>query len=430
MLRLVSLFCSLTMLSWVSWASGQVTASAATFSCASELFLGDVVSASQKGLALDDMTAANCSNQLLQNWPHTGFHYDPATKVKSIRIFKPWAHEWPEEHRAEAWKSLVTYIRNNNVKVLLGTSIGCIEDMDRQTWEWAKELLQMMGPEHLLGLAIGNELEMFHIFTKELNVDAKCLKKLWDGDYAWNWFKQVVSEFDAMGYARTPVTSIFGGLALGGNTSFFYDTPEARVNTFLSKAVSEYKMRYVFTFNFYPYFDPHLDMDDHTEDQCTASLAYSLCWEPNCNLPETTAVARKKMTNLTGNPDWPMWLGEVGWSSRYTASLLSDMKKCKDFSSAEVFQTFYQGFLGWNLSISNLTEPLTPPEQVFWFTMRDSSVFGIPEYFGLVSKCHDSHCKMTQDKPYMVSSPQSGSTGQGKKSTAGSAGHRFATSGR
>ncbi|CAE8628450.1 unnamed protein product [Polarella glacialis] len=240
------------------------------------------------------MTAANCSNQLLQTWPHTGFHYDPATKVKSIRIFKPWAHEWPEEHRAEAWKSLVTYIRNNNVKVLLGTSIGCNEDMDRKTWEWAKELLQMMGPEHLMGLAIGNELEMFHIFTKELNVDAQCLKKLWEGDYAWSWFKQVVSEFDAMGYASTPITSIFGGLALGGNTSFFYDTPQARVNTFLSKAVSEYKMRYVFTFNFYPYFDPHLDMDDHTEDQCTGSLAYSLCWEPNCNLPETTAVARKK----------------------------------------------------------------------------------------------------------------------------------------
>ncbi|CAE8611534.1 unnamed protein product [Polarella glacialis] len=120
------------------------------------------------------------------------------------------------------------------------------------------------------------------------------------------------------------------------------------------------------------------------------------------------------MTNLTGNPDWPMWLGEVGWSSRYTESLLSDMKKCKDFSSAEVFQTFYQGFLGWNLSISNLTEPLTPPEQVFWFTMRDSSVFGIPEYFGLVSKCGDSRCKMTRDKPYVVSRPQSSSTGQGK----------------
>mmetsp|Transcript_42135 Transcript_42135/g.76217 ORF Transcript_42135/g.76217 Transcript_42135/m.76217 type:complete len:184 (-) Transcript_42135:65-616(-) len=106
------------------------------------------------------------------------------------------------------------------------------------------------------------------------------------------------------------------------------------------------------------------------------------------------------------------------------------MKKCKDFSSAEVFQTFYQGFLGWNLSISNLTEPLTPPEQVFWFTMRDSSVFGIPEYFGLVSKCGDSRCKMTRDKPYVVSRPQSSSTGQEKESTALLPGHRFATSGR
>ncbi|CAE8694178.1 unnamed protein product [Polarella glacialis] len=108
------------------------------------------------------------------------------------------------------------------------------------------------------------------------------------------------------------------------------------------------------------------------------------------------------------------------------------MKKCKDFSSDKVFQTFYQGFLGWNLSISNLTEPLTPPEQVFWFTMRDSSVFGIPEFFGLVSKCGDSHCKMTQDKPYVTSrmQPQSSRTGQEEKSTAVSPGHRSATSGR
>jgi hypothetical protein len=71
------------------------------------------------------------------------------------------------------------------------------------------------------------------------------------------------------------------------------------------------------------------------------------------------------------------------------------MKKCREFSSVEAYQQFYKGFAAWDLSISNSSDPLTAPEHVFWFTMRDSYVFGILEYFGLVANCGDWQCKIT-----------------------------------
>jgi hypothetical protein len=380
----------------ISVAVSTLQVAAAGYSCASEATFGAVVSPGRKGLSVDDTTFVNCSQNILQHWPHTGFQYDPAQQVKSIRVFKPWDAEWPQELRQQAWRNLVDFVHRYDVQVLLGTSIGCKEAGDRQIWEWAKELIQLIGHEHLMGLAIGNELEIYHRFMKELHVDAACLQNIWDGGYAWYWFQKVVSEFDAMGYVATPITSVFGGLALAGNGSTFYDIPEARVDTLLSQISRKYKERFVFTFNFYPYFDPTLELDENSEDRCSDALESSLCFQPECNLPYTTAIARRKMTNLTGNPNWRMWLGELGWSARYTSSLKSDMSKCKQFSSLQSFQTFYKGFLGWNLSISNSTHPLTPPEHVFWFTMRDSYVFGILEYFGMVSNCSDITCKIRQ----------------------------------
>jgi len=90
-----------------------------------------------------------------------------------------------------------------------------------------------------------------------------------------------------------------------------------------------------------------------------------------------------------------MWLGETGWSSPLAPSLITDMKTCNSFSAMATFREFYKGFLAWNLSISNETHPLEPPEHVFYFTIRDSAVFGVPEHFGLVQTCGDVDCKLT-----------------------------------
>ena len=73
------------------------------------------------------------------------------------------------------------------VKVLVGTPVTCLKGDDEKTWGsslgkdnnfklsgtpricmifvksgWTKEFLAMVGPKHVMGLAIGNELELLH----------------------------------------------------------------------------------------------------------------------------------------------------------------------------------------------------------------------------------------------------------------------------
>jgi len=368
------------------------------FSCLTDMKSGTLVSPEKKGIAIDDMTLRNCSHAIIAQWPNTyGFQEKPSTPVKTARIFKVWTPEWPAEERWKAWNDMMNYIKGNGMTVLVGTSIGCSEAFDKQTWEWTKEFIRLVGRDHIMGLAIGNELEMFHRFRKELNVTDECLDKLWAGGYAFDWFQKVADDMDNMGMGLEviPLTTVFGGLALAGNSTPFINTPEAAVDTLLSQVVQKYGTRFVFTFNFYPYFDPNMDFDNGTIDQCTGSIANALSWEYDGNVPAVTAVARRKMTNLTGNSTWRMWLGETGWSSPLAPSLISDMKNCTNFSSIATFREFYKGFLAWNLSISNETDPLEPPEHVFYFTIRDSAVFGVPEHFGLIQMCGDVHCKLT-----------------------------------
>jgi len=378
-------------------AAVNVDARIVPYNCHSHMFLGSMVKPDQKGIALDDDTAVNCSGEMLNSWPHTSARYLPAEKVSSLRVFRAWAPEWPEAKRAQAWQELASYVKKNNIQVLLGTSITCFPDEDKQAWEWTKELIHLIGREHLIGLSIGNELELVHMFREWFKADDACLERLWDGNYTLDWFREVVTDFDAMGYADIPITSIFGGFALTGNTSTFLDAPMAQVNPFLSTVYSEYKDRFIFGFNLYPYFDPKLKLDKNTDDQCEGTLSSTLCWDAECNLPQQIAVARQKITKLTGNPNHRFWLTEVGWSTKYSQSLKSRMKKCKQFSTPKSALTFYKGFLSWNMSISKPSEPLVPPERAFWFSMRDSPQLGFLEHFGLVEKCNDAYCKEVED---------------------------------
>lgn len=377
----------------------------APYSCQSDAFFGDLVNPSNKGFTMDDNTLENCSAQSLETWPYTSLAYKPEEKVKKLRVFQPWAPDWPETKRVRAWTKLVSYIKRNDVQVLMGTRISCFPDDDRQVWQWTKELISLIGHEHIMGLSIGNELELFYMFRKELRVDDACLHRLWDGGYAYSWFKEVVAEFDAMGYGHIPITSVFGARALSTKTSTFTETPVSRVNTLLSKLVSDYKERFVFAFNLYPYFDPKLKLDKNTRDQCNGALSYSLCWEPDCSLPREISKAREKITNLTGNPNWRMWLTEVGWASEFAPTLLSAMKNCPRYSSPESLLTFYKGFLAWDLTISGASKSLKPPEMAFWHTMRDAPQLGTLEHFGLVKNCGDRECKTVPD-PGMLAIPE------------------------
>jgi len=56
----------------------------------------------------------------------------------------------------------------------------------------------------------------------------------------------------------------------------------------------------------------------------------------------------------------------------------------------------YKNFLEWDLDLHS-SDPVHPPDIVFYFTMRDASNFGNPEHFGLVESCTSTSCKLSQD---------------------------------
>merc|ERR1712146_21577 len=74
---------------------------------------------------------------------------------------------------------------------------------------------------------------------------------------------------------------------------------------------------------------------------------------------------------------------------------------CKAWSSVESFQSYYEGFLAWDLRING--EP--PPDHVFYFTMRDALNYGQVEHFGVIKHCNSTMCKL-RSKDYVAPTMQ------------------------
>jgi len=339
--------------------------------------MGSVTRASAKGLALDDTTFKECSNGIPAFFPNT------YAAVKSLRLFKAWDPEWPAEGRVAAWQNLVSFVKANGIKVLLGTEITCNKSLDAQSWAWAKGLLKMLGPSHVMGLGIGNELELLYTLgnrRKVAPVTPQCIDELWRGGRLWKQFQSIAGEFDALGFSGVPLTSVLGGYALAGSP--FVDTPKSQVNTFLKQVLGVYSHRFVFTFNFYPYFDTNMKLDSGGRT-CHGALAGATSWAGHGFVPSILRAARARVQMLA--PGSKVWLGETGWSSPYAPSLQSQMRNCADWSSKATLEKFYAGFLKWDMAGA---------DHVFYFTMRDSEVFGVREYFGLLTTCSSDACKL------------------------------------
>jgi len=351
--------------------------SGTSFHCTSSLNLGSVTRAADKGMALDDTTFKECSNGIPAFFPNT------QTPVKSLRLFKAWDPEWPAEGRVPAWRNLAGFVKANGIKVLLGTEVTCNETLDAQSWTWAKGFLKMLGPSHVMGLGIGNELELLYSLgnrRKVAPVTPQCIEKLWAGGRLWKQFQATVAEFDSLGFSEVPLTSVLGGYALAGSP--FVNTRKSQVNTFLKQVLGKYRGRFVFTFNFYPYFDTNMHLDRGSYS-CRGALGGATSWGGHGFVPSILGAARKRVQMLA--PGSKVWLGETGWSSPYAPSLQSQMKNCADWSSKATLEKFYSGFLKWDMAGA---------DHVFYFTMRDSQVFGIREYFGLLSTCSSTSCKL------------------------------------
>merc|ERR1719476_875790 len=123
---------------------------------------------------------------------------------------------------------------------MVGTPVTCDEKSDRRDWGWTKDFMRLLGPEHVMGFAVGNELELLY---KHHHTNEDCIRNMWDEGRLWDVFQQYVGEIDSMGFSNVPITSVFtAGVVYSGDVNVpFVNIPgQAMVNTFLWRATVTY----------------------------------------------------------------------------------------------------------------------------------------------------------------------------------------------
>merc|ERR550532_1941992 len=127
------------------------------FACDSAWRTASLASMARKGMCLDDTTFSACPGEMPGTWPNAG-----AERVTSLRIFKPWHPDWGGEFiRMRAWRLLAAWVRSNGARVLVGTEVTCDAQRDDDMWLWALELMRLLGRRHVMGVAVGNEMDLF-----------------------------------------------------------------------------------------------------------------------------------------------------------------------------------------------------------------------------------------------------------------------------
>merc|ERR1712048_1069373 len=127
-------------------------------------------------------------------------------KILSVRLFKPWGMTHPKLFNTDmtkAWAGLKSFAQVTGAKFLLGVSVTCRTDLDEKEWDVGRKFIKYIGAEHIMGLAVGNEID--------LQVGASngpCLQHLWRKDGYWKTFMKRVNEFDEIpGMSSLPVTA-------------------------------------------------------------------------------------------------------------------------------------------------------------------------------------------------------------------------------
>lgn len=358
------------------------------FQCESDIQLGPISSKVRKGLAVDDTTFQHCSAKIPWVWPNT---WDP---VSSLRLFKAWSPDWSPTARETAWQNLVAFVESNQATVLIGTQVTCNPEDDDEDWAWTKELIKRFNPKNIMGVAVGNELDL--IYTKvgvDPSITDECVSNLWSKGRVWTMFERRRSDLDEMGFKSVIMTSVFTGAALSGNP--FLESGTAAVNSFLRNASESLGQRFAFTFNFYPYFDGGFKLDAPLGEttrsgNCSTAIGQAACFNASCQVPQSSALTRSKIAQLTGDANRLFWIGETGWSSPAAESLQTEMEHCPAWSSSRTFTSYYANFLSWEVTSGSPQSP----DHVFYFDIRDSTQFGVSESFGLIEDCAATACKL------------------------------------
>merc|ERR1712066_1086504 len=201
---------------------------------------------------------------------------------------------------------------------------------------------------------------------------------LWDFT-VWPWVQNKISEMDAAGFGDVKVTFVWsmGVLdSLGKNWDF------------LKKMHQKYTKRWVWAVNPYSIWDKSL-WPSSSNCQKNTDVAVDIVY-----LKNIMTVFRNAVSKFTGNTDDPLWIGETGWASPFTASQTSLKSACPYWASPDALRKYYQNFLEWDGSLNGGVKGL---DYVFYFTNRDASDFGDAQPFGLVDKCSNPDCKLQEN---------------------------------
>jgi hypothetical protein len=272
--------------------------------------------------------------------------------------------------RNRAWNGLKTFAEVHGAKFLVGISVTCITSEDDAEFDAALEFIRFVGKDHIMGLAVGNEIDL-QIGGEHWNHN--CKYNLWNrGEYLNTFYRRVASFDEIEGMSELPVTAVIS------SNGIFTD----KVKDFVGKLYERYGTRYVFSANIYPQFSYGLKKAGCNKAvEVGTKFAYD---EPRGFVPAVVADTKKMFVDK-GWTGMKLWVGETGWNTQGWC-VLGCNHACHDIKSQK---QFYQDFLRWDLSAGEEVQA----DHAFFFTMRDSSVFGSQEKFGLISNCQEDRCK-------------------------------------
>merc|ERR1711920_1071376 len=94
------------------------------------------------------------------------------------------------------------WLETNGGQVLLGTEVTCDVAADNQMWKVSLELVKFLGKARIMGIAIGNEMDIF------FRSGRACNDELWATRY-WETLQARVADVDKLGMTDTKITIVW-----------------------------------------------------------------------------------------------------------------------------------------------------------------------------------------------------------------------------
>lgn len=314
------------------------------------------------------MSISRCPHDLPAMWPNTH------ERVQSVRLFRAWHPSWGDDaERRRAWADLVSWIHANGAQVLVGTDVTCDARADDELWGWTLELMGLIGRERILGVAVGNEMDVLRD-AEGAPLEA-CNAELWHGRY-WRTLLSRAGDLDAHGFEGVRLTVVWAMSVLVGSP--WRESEGWGIRRLASSAHARWGDRWVWSFNVYDVWDSSRWPASRAACAKRARAATSVRYTK-----AVLRVVRQRIRMITGRYDDGLWvMGAGGGGAPF----------CEAFFTPPAIQRAYEQFMSWDLSLGM---GLPGPERAFFFAARggDAAAAG----FGLVRACGSRLCRVQHD---------------------------------